>query len=872
MGFILDSSAPKSSEDEEEQLTLCKRVPELNSPDSINEDIIRPLPVHLNRSPRKLTVNSNSAESKPPKPSPYYYSDLLKAKDTANTAATDSKEAKNKCRQSTISEPPSGTQNSILDAGAYRKSSSLDVPERAEELSLDSLHAEQDIVEDTFDESLQSNLTVLDAEENPKRYSFTEDGVHIIRCDSPSSTTSDESDCSECVKRREWHARALALVRKTCNVQPLNPITAAIHRDTEGVTVFGQEDEESESMPPRRLLAPAAVCACVTPALGDDLDDYFKPRSIFYVHSQEAHECNDCQSYNSKNNLSNSASILDAKSLNKSADTLNEDDEDEMSSGRRRQLYETAFDCKIAKSDDDLDEVDRVTNHSVLLQLNNGNNGNAAHKTETRSKSRSRMEGKRLKNSKNQALQVGKVQSTSASSSQHTIAAEINTIGAAAAAAARTNAVDAVGNNINALSQDLENLSLEQQQHQTAVDQQNNSNNSNSQLPLRGYTPSPPSTAPLPLKFPGSKHERFFMNSIRSAPNLPSSNPAHPRLRDLRLPLQTSLRQQHMTTASSLGTSNENSLTDSAYVNPPSNASSHHHHHHNASNSGRNRPRSFVIESGRVLELRKSHSAHQGAGNRHNYSSNESIGTSSGGSMESLRSSTSEGNCSTSSSESRHSSSLSSHSSESGSSSVAFPLRAPVVVHSKLHILSPISDKSSQEPASEVSEQQQQQQQAAKIAQTPKEEQCNNQSNATAQANAAEALRKRRPQNKTLLHLADEIIGSDSGISISLHSRDESKPESLHKFTLPKLNFPSSDKNADMCIMAASSSVGLPQDLRDLPFDMPKLRRRKTLQQVNLKKNCLSISLKILLIDRRFAHLAVPPQWIWEIYPLICPN
>jgi len=27
---------------------------------------------------------------------------------------------------------------------------------------------------------------------------------------------------------------------------------------------------------------------------------------------------------------------------------------------RRRQIYETAFDCKIAKSDDDLDEVDRI--------------------------------------------------------------------------------------------------------------------------------------------------------------------------------------------------------------------------------------------------------------------------------------------------------------------------------------------------------------------------------------------------------------------------------------------------------------------------------------------------------------------------------
>lgn len=53
---------------------------------------------------------------------------------------------------------------------------------------------------------------------------------------------------------------------------------------------------------------------------------------------------------------------------------------------------------------------------------------------------------------------------------------------------------------------------------------------------------------------------------------------------------------------------------------------------------------------------------------RHKYSSTESMTTSSsGGSMESIKSSTSEGNRSTSSSESRQSASLSSHSSDSGS-------------------------------------------------------------------------------------------------------------------------------------------------------------------------------------------------------------
>lgn len=55
---------------------------------------------------------------------------------------------------------------------------------------------------------------------------------------------------------------------------------------------------------------------------------------------------------------------------------------------------------------------------------------------------------------------------------------------------------------------------------------------------------------------------------------------------------------------------------------------------------------------------------------RHKYSSTESMTTSSsGGSMESIKSSTSEGNRSTSSSESRQSPSLSSHSSDSGGKS-----------------------------------------------------------------------------------------------------------------------------------------------------------------------------------------------------------
>lgn len=38
---------------------------------------------------------------------------------------------------------------------------------------------------------------------------------------------------------------------------------------------------------------------------------------------------------------------------------------------RQRHVYETAFDCRINKSDDDLDQIDKVSNHPVLVQINN---------------------------------------------------------------------------------------------------------------------------------------------------------------------------------------------------------------------------------------------------------------------------------------------------------------------------------------------------------------------------------------------------------------------------------------------------------------------------------------------------------------------
>lgn len=476
-------------------------------------------------------------------------------------------------------------------------------------------------------------------------------------------------------------------------------------------------------MPPHRFLGPA-VCACAAPEIGEDRDELFRPRSIFYVHQHGAHECIDCAV---------------------SSDTINTVlDEDTMSSGNRtRQIYETAFDCKIAKSDDDLDEVERITKHTLLMQLNNCNNKIDGTKIKENRKSKSqRLDGKRSKSCK--------------SSTQH----KTDTLGSG-----------------STISQELENSNL------------NNINSANtvstSQLPLRGYTPSPPSTAPLPVKFPG-KHERYFMNSIKSAPNLPLTNPTaqHPRLKDLRISVKNP-------------ESNEGSMIESLYSTPRK----------------IERPRSVVLESSRVLELKRHSKKHHQHGV--SYSSTESMATSSsGGSMESLRSSTSEGNRSTSSSESHRSTSLSSHSSDSGPS-LSYPLRAPVLIHSKLHILSPISDKSSQEPGSETSDINTRNNNSQKVSpdEITKLEETDN-----------SKTRRRLIQNKNLLLIkGDEIQGSDSGIS--LQSRDDSKSRSaFQRFGLQKLGL-TIDK------VDNNSAVVLPQDLNDLPFDMPKLRRRKIIPQ-----------------------------------------
>ncbi|XP_050081356.1 uncharacterized protein LOC126568776 [Anopheles maculipalpis] len=752
--FSSGSSAPVSSEEEDndEEEDELSKIPELNSPDSISDDLVQPLP--LRQSPVKTTGPDTAKRN----PSPYYYSDLLKNKQREKEA-TDREVTQEVVgreelapKPTTSSQTPTGggTTRQGREAGVrYKKSSSLDTPGAEKEVCL------------------------------PKRYSITEEGVRIIRCDSPSTTTSDDSDCSECCKRRAWHAQALAITRASCNIGP---------------------QVDASSMPPHRLLGPAAVCACATPAFGDDNDELFRPRSIFYVHQPGAEDCADC-----------------ALSADPAALAPNAAVPDEMANVRTRQIYETAFDSKITRSDDDLDEVDRITNQSVLLQLTKSNSSSASNMVSGQSRSK-RLETKRTK------AAASKTPSTSQP--------------------APIGGPDVEGPDENAkadqlLAQDLqEKLQIDKQMDNIA----NANSTSSSQLPLRGYTPSPPSTAPLPMKFPG-KHERFFINSIKSAPNLPSSNAVaqHPRLKDLRLDIQN-VRNNEVPSGSCDG-----SMNDGAPFSHGSKVGE--------------RPRSTLcLEPERVLELKRGHrtshhhhgkqSAHQQRGR--NFSSTESMATSSsGGSMESLKSSTSEGNRSTSSSDSRHSSSLSSHSSDSGPS-LAFPLRVPVAVHNKLNILSPISDKSSQEPGSETSDINNRNNNSQKqspvdgtgvsvvstttaggtLTSMVKKDGEESVTNAGVCAVGTEAVKtsvtKRRsaPNKALLLITGPEIQGSDSGIS--LHSREDLKSRtnflnaSIQRASLGQ------DKQSDH----GKGQAGLPQDLNDLPFDMPKLRRRRAhLQQ-----------------------------------------
>lgn len=563
-------------------------------------------------------------------------------------------------------------------------------------------------------------------------------------------------------------------------------------------------------------------------------------------------------------------------------------------SGRQRHLYETAFDCRVSRSDDDLDDVDRVTNHPVLRMFGSSK---VSSSTNTGSGLTRPM---RATSSQDPAISVGIF--TPKERRKVTLVRGKLVKERPNAIPSRLLPSDSASS--TTLSQDLDGLEID--------DSEKDKPEPSPPLPLRGYSPSPPSTAPLPAKFHGNNKDILAMNSIRSAPNLPSTSPAHPRLKDMRLPVK-SLR------ARELPDNRKGSIME--FKGRPRSLI----HQEESVPEFKGRPRSMFVEgagpivefkgrpndaekeeqlilefkgrpgrsekdeapaldfsgrqrglvsqeSGPILEFKgRPPTGNRRCGVRPKSSSTESMATSSsGGSLESIRSSTSEGNRSTTSSESHRSSSLSSHSSDSASSSggggggtggpsghlhhyyhhhhhhhhQCSGSSTPLGVVSggrffshqsnKLHILSPISDKSSQEPASETSD--------------------NNRNNNSQKASPEDTdqitsplstdsqptgikLKRRTPQNKNLINLTlqhhqqqssssgdAEIQGSDSGISIE--SRGGTKGNKVYNLT--GLSFTKQINNADN---GPADNELQTVDFSDLPFDMPKLRRRRLLQQ-----------------------------------------
>lgn len=110
-------------------------------------------------------------------------------------------------------------------------------------------------------------------------------------------------------------------------------------------------------MPPHRLLTndlPGSVCTCVASPDDDDDDDEEELELPRPPHQERPTH----QPRKSRRNQQ--------KTTEHEQEDLGEEGDDEEEMARQRHLYETAFDCKVNRSDDDLDDFDRVTNHPVL--------------------------------------------------------------------------------------------------------------------------------------------------------------------------------------------------------------------------------------------------------------------------------------------------------------------------------------------------------------------------------------------------------------------------------------------------------------------------------------------------------------------------
>lgn len=538
--------------------------------------------------------------------------------------------------------------------------------------------------------------------------------------DTFSSTTSDDSNCTECQKRRELQQHLQQSQDESFCVsadyddreEVPSPAPNEFPCDTRAyIEADSQDVTEDDEMAPHRLLGPS--CICSTEPIDENAQ--YRSKSIFYVHQQGEDQCADC-----------SISSVNERSYSCESDL--------MSAGKRRiQVYETAFDSTVplSGSDDHCDIEERIRNIMIVdpeyVRSNEHPNENKGgghqfncdyHKNRQISENRN-------------------VASTSCNSPSSK-----NLVGPAG----------------------------------------------------RYASHSPPSTAPMPIKFPEKHDQMLYCDSNQSAPDLPQTN-----------------------------------------------AIPHHRHHgqndhHSKANkkSAQKKKCSHAPERSKQVRKNKRRQKAQSQAGPHKYSSTESL-SSSEGSIESIHSSASDGNRSSISSGSRHSASLSSHSDSDSGARVRYPLRAPVIVHANMNILSPISDKSIQESsemfAAGASRKNLQlfNENAGGIISV---KELNKQTSVDMMLLENQKVNKRRYlQNRASLLLKDEIQGSDSGIS--LQSRDDSKIKSL---ALPNLNGGQPKPDASNQSQASNqtinnSGLSLPDDIAQLPFDMPKLRRNIMLSE-----------------------------------------
>lgn len=679
--MILDSSLPNSTDEEynraESKYDSSESVADSylnNEPEYANQE--RPRQQHQSSHPHPHSINSGSNTNTLNSKSPYYYADLIPGA---------------KCQTTT------NTQRS-LKANTIVSSTST-APKKF-----------KSFLDDPPSPEVTSPLAHKRRNGNFQRRHSINDR------DTFSSTTSDDSNCSECRKRRELQHMPPSQDESFCvsgeyderEEEVPSPAPNEFPCDSRAFIEGDSQDVTEDEMAPHRLLGHAS-CICSTEPTDDN--SQYRSKSIFYVHQQGEDQCADC----TINNVSERSYSCES---------------DLMSSGKRRiQVYETAFDSTVplSGSDEHCDIEERIRNIMLVepphMRPNEQTNENKANHQFNCDYQKSRQI--------NESRNVASTSCNSPSSKNLTAAG-------------------------------------------------------------RYSSHSPPSTAPMPIKFPEKHEQMLFRDSNQSAPELPQSNVTPHR------------------------------DTDAA-----SNA-----HPKQSKKSMLKKKCSHASERGKQVRKNKRRQKSSTA-EPQKYSSTESL-SSSEGSIESIHSSASDGNRSSISSGSRHSASLSSHSSDSGAR-VRYPLRTPVIVHANMNILSPISDKSIQESSEMFA--------AGASRKNPQlfndsgtgvasAKEFNKQTSVDMMLLENQKSNKRRYlENRASLLLKDEIQGSDSGIS--LQSRDDSKIKGL---ALPNLSGSQQKPDASNPSQTSNqtfnnSGLSLPDDIANLPFDMPKLRRNIMLSE-----------------------------------------